>query len=108
MCSDEKPEARDLRSDVPGKIKLPGLFKATPPPVKEKPQKLPSKYVRICNTFMYIKLDFLFAVETTFVLFKIQKCYTYKIFQTSKIYRFILASLIYFALNVLNQRIWAL
>ncbi|XP_072535859.1 SH3 domain-containing protein 21 [Salminus brasiliensis] len=38
---DEKPEAKDIRSDPHGKIKLPGLFKATPPPpIKEKPLKL--------------------------------------------------------------------
>ncbi|XP_060778168.1 SH3 domain-containing protein 21 [Neoarius graeffei] len=40
---DEKSEAKDLRSEVPGKIKLPGLFKALPPPVKDKPQKPGSK-----------------------------------------------------------------
>ncbi|XP_026769937.3 SH3 domain-containing protein 21 isoform X1 [Pangasianodon hypophthalmus] len=40
---EEKSEAKDLRCDVPGKIKLPGFFKASPPPVKDKPQKLASK-----------------------------------------------------------------
>ncbi|XP_053351356.1 SH3 domain-containing protein 21 [Clarias gariepinus] len=40
---DEKSEAKDLRIDVPGKIKLPGLFKAPPPPVKDKPYKPASK-----------------------------------------------------------------
>ncbi|XP_062847455.1 SH3 domain-containing protein 21 isoform X2 [Trichomycterus rosablanca] len=36
---DEKPETKDFRSDPPGKIKLPGMFKNPPPPVKEKPPK---------------------------------------------------------------------
>ncbi|KAI5106347.1 SH3 domain-containing protein 21 isoform X2, partial [Silurus meridionalis] len=42
---DDKSEAKDLRSDVPGKIKLPGLFKNPPPPVNNKPQtqKITSK-----------------------------------------------------------------
>lgn len=40
---EEKSEAKDLRSDVPGKIKLPSLFKVSPPPVKDKPPKVTSK-----------------------------------------------------------------
>lgn len=43
LCADEKSEAKDLRSDIPGKIKLPSLFKTPPPPIKDKPQKLTSK-----------------------------------------------------------------
>ncbi|XP_052474148.1 SH3 domain-containing kinase-binding protein 1 isoform X1 [Carassius gibelio] len=41
----EKPDAKDFRSDPPGKIKLPGLHKPAvpPPPVKEKPIKLVPK-----------------------------------------------------------------
>lgn len=41
----EKPDTKDFRSDPPGKIKLPGLHKplVPPPPVKEKPIKLPPK-----------------------------------------------------------------
>ncbi|KAK1795054.1 hypothetical protein P4O66_010245 [Electrophorus voltai] len=34
-----KLEGKDFRSDPPGKIKLPGLFKPSPPPVKDKPHK---------------------------------------------------------------------
>ncbi|XP_047666759.1 SH3 domain-containing protein 21 [Tachysurus fulvidraco] len=40
---DEKSEPKDLKSDIPGKIKLPSLFKTTPPPIKDKPQKPVSK-----------------------------------------------------------------
>ncbi|KAK3551348.1 hypothetical protein QTP70_015033 [Hemibagrus guttatus] len=40
---DEKSEVKDLRSDIPGKIKLPSFLKTTPPPIKDKPQKLASK-----------------------------------------------------------------
>uniref|UniRef100_A0A4W4EQF5 SH3 domain-containing protein n=1 Tax=Electrophorus electricus TaxID=8005 RepID=A0A4W4EQF5_ELEEL len=36
---DGKLEGKDFRSDPPGKIKLPGLFKPSPPPVKDKPHK---------------------------------------------------------------------
>ncbi|XP_066539937.1 SH3 domain-containing protein 21 isoform X2 [Hoplias malabaricus] len=36
---DEKTEAKDFRSDTPGKIKLPGLFKPPPPLLKDKPHK---------------------------------------------------------------------
>lgn len=41
----EKPDTKDFRSDLPGKIKLPGLHKppVPPPPVKEKPIKLTPK-----------------------------------------------------------------
>uniref|UniRef100_A0A673LRH2 Osteoclast-stimulating factor 1 n=1 Tax=Sinocyclocheilus rhinocerous TaxID=307959 RepID=A0A673LRH2_9TELE len=41
----DKPDTKDLRSDPPGKIKLPGLHKppVPPPPVKEKPIKLVPK-----------------------------------------------------------------
>ncbi|XP_030638087.1 SH3 domain-containing protein 21 isoform X2 [Chanos chanos] len=42
-AKEEKPELKDLRSDPPGKIKLPGLRKAPPPPVKDKPQKFVPK-----------------------------------------------------------------
>lgn len=56
LCSDEKSEAKDLRSDVPGKIKLPGLFKASPPPVKDKPQKLVPKYVNIYSKLIFISI----------------------------------------------------
>lgn len=60
LCSDEKSEAKDLRSDVPGKIKLPGLFKATPPQIKDKPQKLPSKYVNILYEEFFSKTASIF------------------------------------------------
>lgn len=37
---DDKPEAKDLRSNPPTKVKLPSLNKPSPPPVKDKPNKL--------------------------------------------------------------------
>ncbi|KAG9334218.1 hypothetical protein JZ751_008466 [Albula glossodonta] len=40
---DEKTEPKDLRSDPPNKVMLPGLRKAPPPPVKDKPHKYPNK-----------------------------------------------------------------
>ncbi|KAI1894866.1 hypothetical protein AGOR_G00120160 [Albula goreensis] len=40
---DEKTEPKDLRSDPPSKVMLPGLRKAPPPPVKDKPHKYPNK-----------------------------------------------------------------
>lgn len=36
---DDKPEAKDLRSNPPAKVKLPSI-KPSPPPVKEKPNKI--------------------------------------------------------------------
>ncbi|XP_018582540.1 SH3 domain-containing protein 21 isoform X2 [Scleropages formosus] len=36
---EEKVETKDLRSDPPNKLKLPGLKKAPPPPLKDKPKK---------------------------------------------------------------------
>ncbi|KAG1948191.1 SH3 domain-containing protein 21 isoform X2 [Pimephales promelas] len=42
--SGEKPDTKDFRSDLAGKIKLPGLHKPpVPPPAKEKPIKLVPK-----------------------------------------------------------------
>ncbi|XP_070768172.1 SH3 domain-containing protein 21 isoform X2 [Enoplosus armatus] len=37
---DDKPEAKDLRSNPPTKVKLPSINKPTPPPVKDKPNKV--------------------------------------------------------------------
>eukprot|EP00066_Takifugu_rubripes_P014110 XP_011603376.1 PREDICTED: SH3 domain-containing protein 21 [Takifugu rubripes] len=37
---DNKPEAKDLRSNPPAKIKLPFITKPSPPPVKDKPNKV--------------------------------------------------------------------
>ncbi|KAM8847605.1 SH3 domain-containing protein 21 isoform 1-T1 [Synchiropus picturatus] len=37
---DDKPESKDLRSNPPTKVKLPSLNKPSPPPVKDKPQKI--------------------------------------------------------------------
>lgn len=37
---DDKPEAKDLRSNPPTKVKLPSLNKPSPPPVKDKPNKI--------------------------------------------------------------------
>ncbi|XP_056142161.1 SH3 domain-containing protein 21 isoform X2 [Lampris incognitus] len=42
---DEKPESTDLRSNPPVKVKLPCISKPSPPPVKEKPNKVLPK----CN-----------------------------------------------------------
>uniref|UniRef100_A0A8C9VFM6 Osteoclast-stimulating factor 1 n=1 Tax=Scleropages formosus TaxID=113540 RepID=A0A8C9VFM6_SCLFO len=39
MSAEEKVETKDLRSDPPNKLKLPGLKKAPPPPLKDKPKK---------------------------------------------------------------------
>ncbi|TSK34919.1 SH3 domain-containing kinase-binding protein 1 [Bagarius yarrelli] len=36
---EEKSEVKDVKIDMPGKIKMPSLFKAQPPPIKDKPQK---------------------------------------------------------------------
>ncbi|KAM4600843.1 SH3 domain-containing protein 21 [Polymixia lowei] len=38
--NDEKPDGKDLRSNPPAKVKLPAINKASPPPVKEKPNKV--------------------------------------------------------------------
>ncbi|XP_061116210.1 SH3 domain-containing protein 21 [Conger conger] len=41
---EEKMDSKDLRSDPPGKLMLPGMRKAPPPPVKDKPPKfVPNK-----------------------------------------------------------------
>ncbi|XP_023271025.1 SH3 domain-containing protein 21 isoform X1 [Seriola lalandi dorsalis] len=41
---DDKPEAQDLRTNPPTKVKLPSIHKPSPPPVKDKPNKfLPNK-----------------------------------------------------------------
>ncbi|XP_030248774.1 SH3 domain-containing protein 21 isoform X1 [Sparus aurata] len=37
---DDKPEVKDLRSNPPTKVKLPTLHRPSPPPVKDKPNKL--------------------------------------------------------------------
>ncbi|XP_042345648.1 SH3 domain-containing protein 21 isoform X2 [Plectropomus leopardus] len=37
---DDKPESKDLRSNPPTKVKLPTLHKPSPPPVKDKPNKV--------------------------------------------------------------------
>ncbi|KAM4579579.1 SH3 domain-containing protein 21 isoform 2-T2 [Odontesthes bonariensis] len=37
---DDKPEPKDLRSNPPTKVKLPSFNKPSPPPVKEKPNKV--------------------------------------------------------------------
>ncbi|KAM3873052.1 SH3 domain-containing protein 21 [Diretmus argenteus] len=37
---DDKPETKDLRSNPPVKVKLPTMNKSTPPPVKDKPNKV--------------------------------------------------------------------
>ncbi|XP_073341557.1 SH3 domain-containing protein 21 [Pagrus major] len=37
---DDKPEVKDLRSNPPTKVKLPTLPRPSPPPVKDKPNKL--------------------------------------------------------------------
>nr|XP_046254906.1 SH3 domain-containing protein 21 isoform X2 [Scatophagus argus] len=37
---DDKPEVKDLRSNPPTKVKLPSISKPSPPPVKEKPNKV--------------------------------------------------------------------
>ncbi|XP_036395139.1 SH3 domain-containing protein 21 [Megalops cyprinoides] len=43
-AKDEKTDSKDLRSDPPNKVMLPGMRKAPPPPVKDKPHKfLPNK-----------------------------------------------------------------
>uniref|UniRef100_A0A3B4U6Q8 SH3 domain containing 21 n=1 Tax=Seriola dumerili TaxID=41447 RepID=A0A3B4U6Q8_SERDU len=40
----DKPEAQDLRTNPPTKVKLPSIHKPSPPPVKDKPNKfLPNK-----------------------------------------------------------------
>ncbi|KAM9722910.1 SH3 domain-containing protein 21 isoform 2-T2 [Menidia menidia] len=40
---DDKPETKDLRSNPPTKVKLPAFNKPSPPPVKEKPNKVALK-----------------------------------------------------------------
>ncbi|XP_030248775.1 SH3 domain-containing protein 21 isoform X2 [Sparus aurata] len=40
---DDKPEVKDLRSNPPTKVKLPTLHRPSPPPVKDKPNKLLAK-----------------------------------------------------------------
>ncbi|KAJ8405068.1 hypothetical protein AAFF_G00329890 [Aldrovandia affinis] len=41
---DEKTDSKDMRSDPPNKVMMPGLRKAPPPPVKDKPHKfVPNK-----------------------------------------------------------------
>ncbi|XP_076008682.1 SH3 domain-containing protein 21 [Genypterus blacodes] len=40
---DDKPEMKDLRSNPPTKVKLPALIKPSPPPVKDKPNKVVPK-----------------------------------------------------------------
>lgn len=42
-AKDDKPETKDLRSNPPTKVKLPSLSKPSPPPVKDKPQKITPK-----------------------------------------------------------------
>uniref|UniRef100_A0A3P8S7A1 SH3 domain containing 21 n=1 Tax=Amphiprion percula TaxID=161767 RepID=A0A3P8S7A1_AMPPE len=37
---DDKPEPKDLRSHPPTKVKLPSINKPSPPPIKEKPNKV--------------------------------------------------------------------
>ncbi|XP_059194540.1 SH3 domain-containing protein 21 [Centropristis striata] len=37
---DEKPDVKDLRSNPPTKVKLPSINKPSPPPVKDKPNKV--------------------------------------------------------------------
>ncbi|XP_018555424.1 SH3 domain-containing protein 21 [Lates calcarifer] len=37
---DDKPEAKDLRTNPPTKVKLPSINKPSPPPVKDKPNKV--------------------------------------------------------------------
>ncbi|XP_074538901.1 SH3 domain-containing protein 21 isoform X2 [Halichoeres trimaculatus] len=37
---DDKPDGKDLRSNPPTKVKLPSLNKPSPPPVKDKPNKV--------------------------------------------------------------------
>ncbi|XP_030014667.1 SH3 domain-containing protein 21 isoform X2 [Sphaeramia orbicularis] len=39
-AKDDKPEPKDLRSNPPTKVKLPALNKPSPPPVKDKPNKI--------------------------------------------------------------------
>lgn len=39
-AKDDKPEAKDLRSNPPTKVKLPAIIKPSPPPVKDKPNKV--------------------------------------------------------------------
>lgn len=41
--TDDKPEVKDLRSNPPTKVKLPTLHRPSPPPVKDKPNKLLAK-----------------------------------------------------------------
>uniref|UniRef100_A0A8D2ZQR3 Osteoclast-stimulating factor 1 n=1 Tax=Scophthalmus maximus TaxID=52904 RepID=A0A8D2ZQR3_SCOMX len=38
--NDDKPEAKDLRTNPPTKVKLPSINRPSPPPVKEKPNKV--------------------------------------------------------------------
>lgn len=38
--TDEKPEVVDLRSNPPTKVKMPSFNKPSPPPVKDKPNKV--------------------------------------------------------------------
>lgn len=43
-AKDDKPEPKDLRTNLPTKVKLPPIIKPSPPPVKDKPNKvLPNK-----------------------------------------------------------------
>ncbi|XP_058504651.1 SH3 domain-containing protein 21 isoform X2 [Solea solea] len=41
--NDDKPEVKDLRSNPPTKVKLPSFNKPSPPPVKDKPNKVSPK-----------------------------------------------------------------
>lgn len=43
--ADDKPEPKDLRSNPPTKVKLPPINKPSPPPVKDKPNKVLPKWV---------------------------------------------------------------
>lgn len=38
--TDDKPDVKDLRSNPPTKVKLPPFTKPSPPPVKDKPNKV--------------------------------------------------------------------
>lgn len=49
--TDDKPEIKDLRSNPPTKVKLPPISKPSPPPVKEKPNKVLPKWVKTSRSF---------------------------------------------------------
>lgn len=55
--TENKPDVKDLRSNPPAKIKLPFITKPSPPPVKDKPNKVLPKWVYL-SCICYI--DFFF------------------------------------------------